>query len=44
MQPEIIFWWKEEEVLVHASKILATFEGTNGIIHVIDDVFLPVKK
>ena len=33
-----------DEVFVNGSKILTTFEGTNGIIHVIDDVFLPVKK
>ena len=30
-----------DEVRVNGSKILATVEASNGVIHVVDDVFLP---
>lgn len=30
-----------DEVKVNGSKILATIEASNGVIHIVDDVFLP---
>lgn len=31
----------DEGIFVNGSKILATIDATNGVVHVIDDVFLP---
>ena len=32
---------KDDGTYVNGSKILATIDASNGVVHVVDDVFLP---